>query len=310
MLSPSDYNNAVPQFLNGDYAGSAISPTYIEPPSASHYRRGTEPFETLPAQWWNWFGNQFTARFNKLNIYVKNIFNELAQLLTLVNMSPDGTEQLPTTTQLKTAFRTEYPKYVALTMYPVGSLYWTSKAPDDGGDPNELFGGTWVQIKDCFVWAKGDNDTVNATGGAKTHTITANELPTHTHAIGGTTGSESSHTHGLGSHTHKLTNGTATATSTVSQPGSRKVAYSGDKADGKIGMGSGMKLQATSSPSTVISVTTSIGGKTDGPSTNTSGAGSSHSHTLPANTGNNTTQANAMSIMPPYVVKYCWERTE
>ena len=97
--------------------------------------------------------------------------------------------------------------------YPVGSLYWSSQATD----PSTLFGGTWVQIKDRFVWAKGDSDTINNTGGAKTVTLTSNEIPSHNHTFTGTahnhtftgsevtsggssasnTGSESSHTHSV-----------------------------------------------------------------------------------------------------------------
>lgn len=39
-----------------------------------------------------------------------------------------------------------------------------------------------------------------------------------------------------------------------------------------------------------------------------SGTVSNHSHTLPANTGSKG-NGTAFSIMPPYVVKYCWQRT-
>lgn len=117
MLSPSDFNNAVPQFTNGNYASNPINPQYIAEPDAESYNRGTEPLQTLPAQWWNWFLNKFTARFNKVNIYVKNIFNELAQVLSIFNITPDGTEQTPTTSQLKTVFECCYPQYVKNDLY-------------------------------------------------------------------------------------------------------------------------------------------------------------------------------------------------
>ena len=39
-----------------------------------------------------------------------------------------------------------------------------------------------------------------------------------------------------------------------------------------------------------------------------SGTVSNHSHTLPANTGANGS-GSSFSILPPYIVKYCWERT-
>lgn len=112
MLSPSDFNNAVPQFTNGTYASNPLNPQYIAEPNSTDYNRGTEPLQTLPAQWWNWFINKFTGRFNKVNIYVKNLFNELAQLLSLVSMSPDGTEGTPTVGQLKCMFQCEYPTYL------------------------------------------------------------------------------------------------------------------------------------------------------------------------------------------------------
>lgn len=121
MLSPSDFNNAVPQFTNGNYASNPINPQYIAEPDAENYNRGTEPLQTLPAQWWNWFLNKFTARFNKVNIYVKNIFNELAQVLSIFNITPDGTEQTPTTSQLKTVFETCYPQYVKTAANLVGT---------------------------------------------------------------------------------------------------------------------------------------------------------------------------------------------
>ena len=109
MFSPSDYNDAVPQFTNGNYANTPLNPLYIEEPGAVDYNRGMEPIQTLPAQWWNWLCNQFTAKLNKLNIYVKNIFDELTQLLSLVGVTPDATEESITTGQLKDAFQTKYP---------------------------------------------------------------------------------------------------------------------------------------------------------------------------------------------------------
>ena len=112
MLSPSDFNNAVPQFTNGNYASNPLNPQYIAEPSSTDYNRGVEPIQTLPAQWWNWFMNKFTTRFNKVNVYVKNIFNELSQLLTLVSETPSGTEATPTIGQLKDMFETKYPDYL------------------------------------------------------------------------------------------------------------------------------------------------------------------------------------------------------
>ena len=112
MFSPSDYNDAVPQFSNGNYANEPLNPLYVEEPDDVNYKRGAEPLQTLPVQWWNWLWNKITAKLNNLNIYVKNIFNELAGLLSLVNVTPDATKEEVTTEQLKDMFATKYPQYI------------------------------------------------------------------------------------------------------------------------------------------------------------------------------------------------------
>ena len=372
MLSPSDFNSAVPQFTNGDYASNPINPQYIAEPDAENYNRGTEPLQTLPAQWWNWFLNKFTGRFNKVNIYVKNIFNELTQLLSLVSVTPSGTEGSPTIGQLKDMFENKYPNYLALLMYPVGSIYWTGKAPDDGGDPNVLFGGTWVQIKGKFVWAKGDSDTLNATGGAKTVTLTTDQIPSHNHSftpsgsVSSTFTGSAVNTDSKGSHSH-TTNSQSTSTTgnqsaNPSFSGSHTHAHSiwsanntDNYSDGTSGYNSSsyksgvgfitrsntlacawsnettytsQGTAGTSGNHAVISDTTvTISGTTTGDHTHsyshTHGTDSqgAHTHSVTAagsvsssfsGTAGNTGDkggGQAHENMPPYIVKYCWERT-
>lgn len=43
------------------------------------------------------------------------------------------------------------------------------------------FGGTWEQIKDMFLLASGDMYNAGITGGEATHTLTIDEMPSHTH---------------------------------------------------------------------------------------------------------------------------------
>ena len=366
MLSPSDFNSAVPQFTNGDYASNPINPQYIAEPDAVDYNRGAEPLQTLPAQWWNWFLNKFTGRFNKVNIYVKNIFNELTQLLSLVSVTPSGTEGSPTIGQLKDMFENKYPNYLALLMYPVGSIYWTGKAPDDGGDPNVLFGGTWVQIKGKFVWAKGDSDTLNATGGAKTVTLTTDQIPSHNHSftpsgtISVTTNPTFSgsavNTDSKGSHSH-TTNSQSTST-TGNQ--SANPSFSGIRKQGSFGgvIGSGQNgaIIGRLSVTSPFSYDKTIEGS-DWVCNWASGTGSNfynckfdytpdgslsgnHNHNFAHTHGTDSQGAHTHSVtaegtisggaykfsgsagttgnkgggqehenMPPYIVKYCWERT-
>jgi len=70
-------------------------------------------------------------------------------------------------------------------VYPVGSIYMSVA----NVSPTTFIGGTWA------VWGTGrvpvavdtgqtEFNTVEKTGGAKTHTLTVNEMPSHTHDTG------------------------------------------------------------------------------------------------------------------------------
>ena len=48
--------------------------------------------------------------------------------------------------------------------------------------PASLFGGTWEQIKDCFILAAGDTYAAGSTGGEATHKLTTAEMPSHKHS--------------------------------------------------------------------------------------------------------------------------------
>jgi len=62
-------------------------------------------------------------------------------------------------------------------IYPVGSIYMSVVS----NNPDELFGGAWVQLKDRFLLGAGDTYTGGDTGGEVTHTLTVNEIPSHSH---------------------------------------------------------------------------------------------------------------------------------
>lgn len=64
-------------------------------------------------------------------------------------------------------------------IYPVGSIYMSVNATN----PSALFGGTWEQIKDRFLLSAGDSHAAGSTGGEEKHTLTAAELPDHTHTF-------------------------------------------------------------------------------------------------------------------------------
>lgn len=65
----------------------------------------------------------------------------------------------------------------ALDIYPVGSIYMSANSTS----PATLFGGTWEQIQDTFLLSAGSTYTAGDTGGEATHTLTVDEIPSHTH---------------------------------------------------------------------------------------------------------------------------------
>lgn len=65
----------------------------------------------------------------------------------------------------------------ALFSYPVGSLYIAYNHTN----PGTLFGGTWERVENAFLWACDASGTIGQTGGEKTHTLTVDELPSHSH---------------------------------------------------------------------------------------------------------------------------------
>lgn len=88
--------------------------------------------------------------------------------------------------------------------WPIGSVFLSVVATD----PATLLGfGTWARIAEGLVlvgYKAGDPDfgTVEGTGGAKTHTLTSDEMPSHTHV-------QDAHSHGL-SDVRKSTSGSDT----------------------------------------------------------------------------------------------------
>lgn len=160
----------------------------------------------------------------------------------------------------------------ALAAHPVGSLYWTSSTDN----PAVTFGGgTWVQIKDKFILAAGDTYTNGATGGAATVTLTLDQMPKHSH----NTISQSTTTTGTESqdHTHSYWS------SYCNTNGAGNYRFNA-------GSGTGVYDGVTSS--------------------NSGGASQTHTHEYSHTHGTEEKgNGQAHENMPPYVVKYCWERT-
>lgn len=65
-------------------------------------------------------------------------------------------------------------------VYPVGSIYMSVNS----ANPATLFGGTWERIQDMFLLAAGATHSAGSTGGSETVTLTADQMPVHSHDIG------------------------------------------------------------------------------------------------------------------------------
>lgn len=62
-------------------------------------------------------------------------------------------------------------------IYPIGAIYQSTSATS----PASIIGGTWSAIQNRFLVGAGGSYKVNATGGETSHTLTVNEMPSHTH---------------------------------------------------------------------------------------------------------------------------------
>lgn len=97
----------------------------------------------------------------------------------------------------------QYVKDVGLVMYPVGSIY-TSII---NTNPSTYFGGTWTAFASGRTLVGVDTeqtefDNVEETGGAKTHTLTTSEMPSHTHTQDSHNHTQNSHNHTQDQHSH------------------------------------------------------------------------------------------------------------
>lgn len=61
--------------------------------------------------------------------------------------------------------------------YPVGTIYETMDAKFN---PSTFWGGTWEKVSGRFLYGSEDG-TTGSEDGEKTHTLTIDEMPSHTH---------------------------------------------------------------------------------------------------------------------------------
>lgn len=127
-------------------------------------------------------------RVRKRSIKMEN--SRLVVLVTVNQLSPDDKYFKSQTEISKTIQNLE--KAVAVvqnngpdineiidTIYPIDSIYLSVNS----ANPNTLFGGTWVQLKDRFLLGAGDVYTNDNTGGSDQVTLNITQVPPHRHWI-------------------------------------------------------------------------------------------------------------------------------
>ena len=193
----------------------------------------------------------------------------------------NGASTLVVTPGTNTSYWIKLKDYLAnpLAAYPVGSYYMSSNSTS----PATLFGGTWTQITNRFIFAAGSGYSVNSTGGSATKTLSTDNIPSHSHSCGS-----------AGSHTH--TRGTMNITGYID----------GMDQDNKCAgafyqtaPGSAWNNQGNSNNERRMANFDASRSWTGETSPN-----GSHAHTI-GSTGKGT----AFDVMPPYIVAYVWRRT-
>lgn len=170
--------------------------------------------------------------------------------------------------------------------YPVGAIYCSTVETN----PHDLFGfGTWEYIEQGRVLlSQGDKYSAGSTGGAETHTLTAQEMPKHNH--GENTSEGGGHTHtgtaqDAGEHTHKA-----------------YIYSAGGGRGDRLGFAEVIQkalIKPYSDTSLEVDVKTSGGHN----HTITIDSAGNHTHTINQEGG-----GQAHNIMQPYLSVYMWKR--
>ena len=186
---------------------------------------------------------------------------------------------------------------VADLIYPVGSIYMNVSDVN----PGSLFGGTWERIQGRFLLGASSGHAAGSTGGAETVTLTAAQLPAHTHSMPAHTHSVPDHVHTVPAHTHTAT--TASAGAHRHKQIREKVAASGTARYAVQGTNSSVTANTESAGAHTHTVT--VASK---PAFNTTSSGSCTTGSTSGTSGS-TGSGSAVGIMPPFLAVYIWKRT-
>lgn len=208
---------------------------------------------------------------------------------------------------------TEDGKKLLDALHPVGSIYLSTSSTN----PSTYFGGTWERFANGQVLVGVDTqetefNTVQKTGGSKTHTVTLKDVPAHTHSIpklSGTAASAGSHKHNdtfavasNGAHTHRLKGGDGSTDFTgLGEFTNRKTGKEPVQQAGKF-IWDGISATTTSAGAHTHTLNGSVS------------SGGAHTHTVSTNTSTTGSTGSSVSInfnvLQPYITCYIWRRTK
>lgn len=179
--------------------------------------------------------------------------------------------------------------------FPVGSVFISVVSTN----PGTLLGyGTWSALAAGRMLVgidagDADFDTAEEPGGAKTTTLTTNELPSHTHVQDAHTHTQDSHNHTQDAHTH------------IQDPHSHLTQRYPTATGGSSGFTIDTSMSGTLADNTLP---TKVATATNQNATATNQAATATNQNATA-TNQNTGGGAAFSRMPPYLVVYMWKRT-
>lgn len=88
----------------------------------------------------------------------------------------DGTTVFPITRAEGIYFK-DNTTFNKLSFFPVGAIYISTQDTS----PSQLFGGVWEKIEGVFLLGSSSSYTNGSTGGEATHTLSLEEIPSHSH---------------------------------------------------------------------------------------------------------------------------------
>lgn len=176
---------------------------------------------------------------------------------------------------------------IANIIYPVGSIYMSA----NDVDPSLLFGGEWEKIEGKFLLSSyGSTYTLGSTGGEANHTLTVDEMPSHTHTQNAHTHKQNEHNHTQNSHNH-----------------TQNAHYHAMTGNKTTGLQSGSYLRVGAIRSAEGSKNTNSTTATNKPTTATNNKATATNQNATA-TNQNTGKGYAHNNMPPYLVVHMWKR--